>query len=197
MCHRAVAQVRSRYCRFRWVSPLPDTVGSLPALRLAGRRTLVLSNHVPELPSIIDGLDLGKLLDDVLRSATIGYETPHRETFRSAVDGAVARDCFIVGDNPAADVQGAERAGLRAIPLRIPNRDALRTADDVDGATELILESRRVLPESRSPRRRTRMRLRHLSARRTRDSPPATRHYNQAGSHLRMKFGTKNLLGHA
>jgi putative hydrolase of the HAD superfamily len=136
----AAAQVRVRYCDPGGFRLYPDTVGALTALRRAGWRTVVLSNHVPELPEIVDGLGLGGLFDDVLTSATIGYEKPRPEAFCAALDGAVARDSFMVGDNPIADVQGAESAGLNAILVRNPARAHLSAAD-VFGAAAIILGS--------------------------------------------------------
>jgi putative hydrolase of the HAD superfamily len=111
--------------RARYVDPavgwrlFDDTVPALSRLREAGWRNVVLSNHVPELGQIVAGLGLDPYIESVLCSALTGYEKPHPEAFAEAVrqtrDG---EPVSMVGDNPEADVEGARRAGLRAILVR-------------------------------------------------------------------------------
>lgn len=105
-----------------------------PALELAasrGWRNAILSNHVPELPELVSQLGLGDLFDHVFTSATIGYEKPNPEAFRHAL-----RECgepeavFMVGDNPIADVAGAQALGIPAILVR----DGRRGGDAFDAA---------------------------------------------------------------
>jgi putative hydrolase of the HAD superfamily len=115
---RAAARVRGRYCEAEAYELFPDTVPALQALRKAGWILVILSNHVPELPSIVEGAGLGGLVDEVFSSASTGYEKPHPEAFRIALAGTNPSDCFMVGDNPEADVLGAERIGLRGILVR-------------------------------------------------------------------------------
>jgi len=68
---------------------------------------------------LVSGLGLGSHLDHVVTSARIGYEKPHPGAFRAAL-----RICgnptnvWMVGDNPIADIEGAEAIGLRAILVR-------------------------------------------------------------------------------
>jgi putative hydrolase of the HAD superfamily len=96
-----------------------DTRPALERLRAAGWRRVILSNHVPELRGIVEGLGLADLVEDVLSSAVTGYEKPHPQAFAAALrmrrNGEPA---WMVGDNPEADVAGGRRAGLRAILVR-------------------------------------------------------------------------------
>ena len=87
---------------------------------------MILSNHVPELPSIVDGVGLGPLIDRVFSSAVTGYEKPHPESHRVALGGDPPGECFMVGDNIDSDVLGAEEVGLRAILVRDPSPNAPR-----------------------------------------------------------------------
>jgi putative hydrolase of the HAD superfamily len=93
-----------------------EAVEVLEELRSAGWRHIILSNHVPELPAMVDGLGLGGVVEEVLTSAAIGYEKPHPEAFRIARRTAgSAERLWMIGDNPVSDVGGAEAAGIPAI----------------------------------------------------------------------------------
>ncbi len=95
--------------------------GATDALRVtreAGYRNVILSNHPPELPTLVDALRLSPLVDDTITSATVGAEKPHRAIFDYVMRSAhvtVDDDLWMVGDNPIADVQGARAAGIRSI----------------------------------------------------------------------------------
>jgi len=96
-----------------------DTIPALNALTAAGWRHAMLSNHVPELPALVEGLGLGPHFDVVLTSAATGYEKPHPEAFANALRACGCPDnAVMVGDNPHADIAGAEAAGIPAILVR-------------------------------------------------------------------------------
>jgi putative hydrolase of the HAD superfamily len=96
-----------------------DTLPALEALRNAGWRTAVLSNHVPELEQIAEGLGLGGMLEAVFSSASIGYEKPHPEAFAHALRACGSPErVWMVGDNPEADVAGARALGIPAVLVR-------------------------------------------------------------------------------
>ena len=58
-----------------------DTKPTLTRRREAGWRHLIVSNHVPELPQLVQDLGLAEFIDEVLTSATTGYEKPHPQMF--------------------------------------------------------------------------------------------------------------------
>lgn len=115
---RAVSRVPAAYYR-----PGAWTVveGAAQALRMtagAGCRNLVLSNHGPELPALVDALGLGEHVDATITSALVGAEKPHPAIFDHALRLAGLEpgdEAWMVGDNPRADVQGATASGLRAV----------------------------------------------------------------------------------
>jgi putative hydrolase of the HAD superfamily len=116
-----------------------DTEPALRALSEQGWRHAVVSNHVPELNALIDGLGLAGRLDAVFTSAATGYEKPHPQAFRIALDAfGNPPEVWMVGDNPHADVEGAEGIGLRAILVRCDG-PARHRAAGLDGAATLIL----------------------------------------------------------
>lgn len=118
-----------------------DTREALTITAAAGWRNVVVSNHVPELSALVAGLGLHELVERVFSSACTGYEKPHPEAFRVALRacGNPARR-WMVGDNPLADVVGAEALGIPAILVRTTGR-ARHTADDAAAAARLIVST--------------------------------------------------------
>jgi putative hydrolase of the HAD superfamily len=113
-----------------------DAVPALERLRANGWRHVVLSNHVPELPALVDALGLTRFFDAVLTSAATGYEKPHPEAYALALRAAgEAERVWMVGDNYDADVAGAEAAGIPAVLARRDDARATRrvaTLDELD-----------------------------------------------------------------
>lgn len=141
---RQTATTAAGLVRTTYVDPAawmvyPDTRPALRDLRENGWRHLIVSNHVPELPELVKALGLDDLVEDVLTSATIGWEKPHAAMFRHALARAGNADTVImVGDNPHADVAGAQAVGIPAFLVRHPTASGfgadLRTAADHIGA---------------------------------------------------------------
>jgi putative hydrolase of the HAD superfamily len=133
---RLASLVRERYtdARAGW-RLFEDTVPALSLLGERGWRHVLLSNHVPELGRIVDGLDLGGYIEDVLCSAVTGYEKPHPEAFAGALRLRRNREpVWMVGDNPHADVEGAERAGIPALLVRTNGAGLLEAAERIVAA---------------------------------------------------------------
>ena len=131
--------VRSTYLRFERWQLFPDTERALRRLRDAGWRNAILSNHVPELGELVAHLGLAALVDDVWSSAVTGYDKPHPEAFRRALAALGSPSTvWMVGDNPRADVEGAEAVGIPAILIRREG-PAARRAPDAESAATMIL----------------------------------------------------------
>jgi HAD superfamily hydrolase (TIGR01509 family) len=141
----AAALVPRTYLDPRFWSVFPDSRPVLAGLREAGWRHVILSNHVPELPRLVADLGLDDLVEDVITSAETGYEKPHPEMFAVALrrSGSPAR-AWMVGDNPVADVAGAEAAGLPAILVR------QHPSADLHAAAHTILTAGAVTSPGRS-----------------------------------------------
>jgi putative hydrolase of the HAD superfamily len=91
---------------------------ALLVTKTAGYRNIILSNHAPELPALVDTLGLGSLVEQTFTSAAIGAEKPNPAIFEFAIDRAgvtAASNVWMIGDNPIADVQGARNVGMQAI----------------------------------------------------------------------------------
>lgn len=117
LAHRRIIDPRSYHL-------YEDTLEVLQRLADRGWSHIILSNHVPELAQIASALGLDRLVKRCISSAVVGYEKPHPEVFRIALAAAGdPADVWMVGDNPVADVAGAEALGLPAILVRSPRRD--------------------------------------------------------------------------
>ena len=94
-----------------------DATRALEQARLAGYRNVILSNHAPELPDLVRDLGLSPLVELTITSAAVGAEKPNRLIFQRAIELAHAcvERSWMIGDNPVADIAGAEAAGLRAV----------------------------------------------------------------------------------
>ncbi|MGI5337693.1 HAD family hydrolase [Streptomyces sp. CA-181903] len=130
-------QARSTYSDPAAWSLYPQTTAVLRLLTANGWGHVILSNHVPELPSILDALRLTPYVQAVVNSACTGFEKPHPQAFELARAAAAPAPCvYMIGDNPQADVAGARAAGLHAIWVR---RDEPGHIPDLDEAARLIL----------------------------------------------------------
>ncbi|MEA2215702.1 MAG: hypothetical protein QOK19_1263 [Solirubrobacteraceae bacterium] len=120
-----------------------DTPAALEATAEAGWRNVILSNHVPELASLARQLGLDGLVDEIFSSAATGYEKPHPEAFRATLRACGdPRERWMIGDNPRADVAGAEALGVPAILIRTDGQVA-RRAPDAMAAARLVLSHAR------------------------------------------------------
>jgi HAD superfamily hydrolase (TIGR01549 family) len=99
-----------------------DATAVLQASVHAGYQNYILSNNFPELPEIVKKLGLSPYFSGFIVSAAVGYEKPRREIFEAALALAGHPDvCYMIGDNPIADICGAKSAGMAAI---LVHRDA-------------------------------------------------------------------------
>jgi putative hydrolase of the HAD superfamily len=135
----AAERVRPHYTDLTSWRLFPDAVPALGALSTLGWRHVLLSNHVPELPEIVTGLGLGPHLEAIVNSAATGYEKPHPQAFRLALERAAGPStAWMIGDNPVADIAGAVSAGLRAILVRTRPADGSRHVADLAELTDLV-----------------------------------------------------------
>lgn len=93
-----------------------DTISTLQACKNAGYDNYILSNNYPELAELIEKLNLSTYFKSYIISAKIGYEKPRKEIFEYALKVADNPDvCYMIGDNPIADIMGAKNAEIRTI----------------------------------------------------------------------------------
>ena len=107
-----------------------DVRQTLAELRRRGLKLGVITNG----PSAMQRRKLAVLglehaFDAILVSGEEGVRKPDAEIFRRALErcGVAAHEALFVGDHPVADVEGAHRAGLRAVWKYVPYWPAVIT----------------------------------------------------------------------
>lgn len=120
-----------------------DVVPALTRAARGGWRNLIVSNHVPELESLVRDLGLTDLFEAIVCSGTVGYEKPHPLLFEEALRRTGAdRPIWMIGDNARADCAPVCAMGNKAVLVR---NTAIGTfeqhARDLLGALDLIEES--------------------------------------------------------
>jgi putative hydrolase of the HAD superfamily len=95
----------------------PDVIPALEALRASGMRLAVVSNWGWAAPELLATLELARHFEVLSISARVGYQKPHPAIFEHALEllEVPAAHAVHVGDDPAADVVGARRAGIAPI----------------------------------------------------------------------------------
>jgi len=117
-----------------------DVRPALARARAAGWRSLIVSNHVPELEALVDDLQLTPYFEAVVSSGVVGYEKPHHRLFDEALrlTGA-GGPIWMIGDNPAADCAPVCAMGHQAVLIRSATPGAFeRQASDLIGALDVI-----------------------------------------------------------
>lgn len=100
----------------RWRA-YPDVVPAFERLRSRGTRVGIISNWDTRLASILGGLGLRDLVDDVVCSAVEGLHKPDPRIFSLACErmGVRADRSVHVGDHMYADVIGSRAAGMTPV----------------------------------------------------------------------------------
>ena len=107
-------RVRKRLTDINNYRVYEDAFASLARCRRAGFVNCLLTNNYPEIVSNVKKLGLAEHIDFFVVSSHIGFEKPKSELFEYAkqLTGA-GDDCFMIGDNPVADIEGGKLAGLK------------------------------------------------------------------------------------
>lgn len=98
----------------------PDVAGSVRRLSDAGFPVRVASNFDGRLRGVVAGLpEIAGLGESLFISSEVGFRKPHPEFYRAVCValGLPPGQVLFVGDDPENDVEGPNRAGLRAARL--------------------------------------------------------------------------------
>lgn len=122
----------------RW-QQCEDAPETLAALAADGWRQVILSNHVPELPDLVDHLGLDAYFERIYNSVEIGYEKPNVRAFAPVLqDYAQAAPVWMIGDSYHADVLGAAAAGLPAVLVHRYHPEASHYVASLRDIPELV-----------------------------------------------------------
>lgn len=100
-------------------TPQPGVIAAITALRARGLRLGVISSavHHPFLDWTLERFGIADAFGTIVTSASCGFYKTRPEIYHAALAGlgVAAAETVHVGDSYRFDVQGAHRAGLRAI----------------------------------------------------------------------------------
>jgi len=111
-----LADFQTRYPHFARLSI--GALETLILLRQRGLKTAIISNGHAEVQSAkIEITGLKDVVDLVVISEDVGLRKPDPQIFQLAAErlGVAPASCIFVGDNPAADVRGAEASGMTGV----------------------------------------------------------------------------------
>lgn len=139
----AAVEVYSR--AFVEAIPPPPDVGPLLARLAADRRLGILSNwpFAATIDRYVEAAGWAEHLAAVVVSQRVGSIKPHPSIFAAAqvaLGASTPAACLHVGDDWAADVVGAIRAGWRAAHVHGRPADSPLPSSDADGSVEADLE---------------------------------------------------------
>lgn len=117
-----------------------DTIETLSYFKNRGYANVILSNHIPELPDIVEGLGLSSYLLECISSANVGYEKPNSRIYRYALEKYNnPKDVWMIGDSIIADVKGAESAQIKGVLVRSKREDDIKYfSSNLIGLKEVI-----------------------------------------------------------
>ena len=123
----------------------PEAHATLDGLRERGLVVGAVSNWVWSLPELLHSLELVSHFDFIAASARVGFEKPHPEIFRYALQRAHASpgEVIHVGDHVDADVEGAISVGIGAVLI---DRRARHRPEDVPASVPIITALDQLLP---------------------------------------------------
>ena len=82
---------------------------------------------------------MGRYFSGYIISADVGFEKPRSEIFQYAISKADNPEiCYMVGDNPVADIRGAKEAGMQTILVHSANGPSQDADYNCEGLTEII-----------------------------------------------------------
>jgi putative hydrolase of the HAD superfamily len=112
-------QVREELIKVEEFVLYEDTIETLNYFNERGYANVILSNHIPELPEIVEGLGLSPYILECISSANVGYEKPNPKIYQYALEKYKhSKEIWMVGDSILADVRGAESVGIRSVLVR-------------------------------------------------------------------------------
>jgi putative hydrolase of the HAD superfamily len=133
-------QMKSIYTNLARWQLYEDSLPVLARLQAYDWQHILVSNHAPELRQIVTHLELMPYLAGMINSAESGYEKPNPIAFQLALQAAGhPKQVWMVGDNPRADVGGAQASGIPSILVRRNAEGVRYQCNTLEQAADLIL----------------------------------------------------------
>ncbi|MGJ3237187.1 MAG: HAD family hydrolase [Anaerolineae bacterium] len=133
------------------VMPFPDVPSALANLREQGIAIGIVTNAWQPMwlrDAELEHHDLIQYFPQAnlrISAADVGYLKPHPNIFQHALKelGTRPQETLFIGDNPTADISGAQQAGMRAVlrvfDLNEPTRTMIEPDATIDSLEQLLL----------------------------------------------------------
>ncbi len=137
---KALEAIRQDILTPQRYSVYTDVDAVLSRLGELGWRHVMVSNHVPELSELVEGLGLARHFAAIVTSGIVGYEKPHRRMFEVASTHTIpGKPVFMIGDNLVADCLSVASLGVQAILVRVRADPPFeREAEDLWAALRIV-----------------------------------------------------------
>jgi putative hydrolase of the HAD superfamily len=121
-----------------WDQILPGTSDRLQSIG-QNYRMAVISNADGRIEDVLRRCGIADCFRTITDSGLVGYEKPHPEIFRQALEamGAAPQESLYVGDVYSVDYLGATGAGMRAILMDVPGAYREKGLPRVESLEEL------------------------------------------------------------
>ncbi|HLY95120.1 MAG TPA: HAD family hydrolase [Gaiellaceae bacterium] len=121
----ALAELRKESSRRLLGTPRPGAVETLVELRSRGIGTGLITVCSDDVPAVWSGTPFAGLFDAEVFSCSVGLRKPDARIYRIACDqlGVRAEHALFVGDGANDELDGAERAGMRAVLIHRDGED--------------------------------------------------------------------------
>ncbi len=139
LASRLARQVRRIYTHPACWRCFDDAFPTLQRCSNLGWQNALLTNHVPELRTILQSLGLDRWLIAVFNSAETGYEKPHPQSFHYALARlGNPEQVVMIGDNYPTDILGAASQGIPGILVRKGHPDARNACERLDQIPDIL-----------------------------------------------------------
>jgi len=117
------------------LEPRKDSVAVLREIKRRGMKIGLISDCSWEVPALWGNIALAGLVDVPLFSCSIGMKKPDPRIYKQSTDmlGVHPKDCIYVGDGSSNELNGAKKAGMFPVMIRVPYEktpDAYRTEEE-------------------------------------------------------------------
>lgn len=92
-------QVKKEYLTIDEWFIYEDTLETLKKSQQKGFDNVIVSNHVPELKKLVNGLGITKYFVDIFSSALLGYDKPNKLFFSKVLSQLNYKTYYMVGDS--------------------------------------------------------------------------------------------------
>lgn len=135
-----VESVRSEYLRRDAWQVMDGAEEALRTLSRAGWKHAIVSNHVPELPSLVAELGLASHFERIFCSAQVGVEKPNPAFLQHVLASlGCSGAAWIIGDSVEIDIAAARAARLPSILIGSRDPLANRCASSRGEVAEIVL----------------------------------------------------------